>query len=297
MKKIVGILLLVVIIMMGCVTEEKEYKGTIVLMNNVDMQLTVRIDGSEYSVSANSSVDIKVELENSSDEEAFEVEYKISGREDYMQEYVILSEGSIETVIVNPGNTSYYTLESYQVDGNITGDFSGTYFDIDWYNNVTFEIPMLENEDSSFSLNYSGRFVFEENEFVNVEEGFDYTYNIYPNCGEIVIENQSSFYTIVEVYISPSTDTSWGLNDLEGTIYSNQSVTWKAEQGSWDIKFVDNEGTEYFVYEEDLYIEGSLIFALTDGKNDSTFTSEDRKVSNTTKYAGETAGGRLELVK
>ncbi|MFO7896966.1 MAG: hypothetical protein R6U84_08540, partial [Candidatus Cloacimonadales bacterium] len=298
MKKILGLLLLASLLMMGCVEEEKTYEGTVVVYNNVDSDIDVTVDGRTGIVGANSSRNFTVELENSSDEESFQVRYKISGRDEFMSQWVILSSGEQRVVDVNPGINSTMKIDYWSQIAGLQGYFAGNYFDIDYWGPITYTIDMLENETTDFSVNYYGRFVFEVDDYVAISENEDLVLNVYPDCGEIVVENTSNSFTITEVYISASSDTSWGTNDLAGTIGPGESVVWKADAGNWDIKLVDDWGDEFVAYENYLGIEETVTYTY-DGFRESRATGDTdaAKAENAANFAGERTAGRLEQVK
>ena len=54
-------------------------------------------------------------------------------------------------------------------------------------------------------------------------------------------------YTIYDVYVSPSTLESWGIDRLgeDRRLSPGKSVTLELEKGTYDIRIVDEDGDEY----------------------------------------------------
>jgi len=183
-------------------------------------------------------------------------------------------------------------------------DYLDVYVDNDYtllnileYVQYTFE-DIKEDDYVNVNVNYSGRFVFAEDYNVQIDADEDYNIEVVPNCGEIIVQNISSAFTITEVYISPSEDSQWGDNDLSGSIGAGYEVTWKAEPGFWDIKLVDNWGDEFVAYDNYLSVEGSITYQY-DGfrKNKATGDTNIAKAKNALNHAGEINGERLQQVK
>ena len=164
---------------------------------------------------------------------------------------------------------------------------------------VTYTIADIEEDDyENVNVSYSGRFVFDEDYSVQIDADETYTLDVFPNCGEIVVANLSNAFTITEVYLSPSSDTSWGNDDLAGTIAAGYNVTWKAEAGYWDIKLVDDYGDEFIALDNYLGTESTITYEYTGFRADkATGDTDAAKAKNAAKYAGERFGGRLEIVK
>ena len=221
MKKILGILIVAIILLAGCVDEsEKTYDSTLRINN----------------LSSNNELDVFVNDD-----------YTLLDALEYVQ----------------------YTFEDIEEDDYVTAN-----------------------------VNYSGRFVFEEDYTVQIDADEDYAIDVSPNCGEIIVQNLSNAFTITEVYISPSSDDEWGDDDLSGTIGAGNQVTWKAEAGLWDIKLVDNWGDEFVAYDNYLSVEGSITYQY-DGfrKNKATGDTNAAKAKNALRHAGEKYGERLQKVK
>jgi hypothetical protein len=107
----------------------------------------------------------------------------------------------------------------------------------------------ISNEDTKeIVVYYGGGYWFFYNYYVEVEiqAGETETITIIGDAGEIEVWNDSSSFVIMYVYLSPSSDETWGEDDLGlNTIGSGGSVVWKAESGFWDVKLVDNWGDEF----------------------------------------------------
>jgi hypothetical protein len=77
------------------------------------------------------------------------------------------------------------------------------------------------------------------------------TVTVNADSGAISVQNTSTTYSIVGVYISPSTDTTWGLNDLTGTIGPGQTYYFRVDPNpsgvNYDVKLVDNYGYSWSI--------------------------------------------------
>jgi len=101
--------------------------------------------------------------------------------------------------------------------------------------------------------------------------------NIYADAGAIQITNNSSF-TIIAVYLAPSSDPNWGENDLHGYIYPGETCSWRVCPGYWDIKVVDTRG--YYATSYDYYIGMGDVCSLTYGslcKNQENSPSKNKE--------------------
>lgn len=148
-------------------------------------------------------------------------------------------------------------------------------------------------EDKDVTVTYGGGEWFWEEEY-NVEKtikpGRTTSVEIIGDCGEIEIENLTSYTSIWYIYISPSSSSDWG-DDLLGTqiLYPGYSISWIATIGYWDIKFVDENGYAYTFMNELINPETTNTYTFTDFLNRS-LDSINKKIINSQKYSERTEG-------
>lgn len=95
-------------------------------------------------------------------------------------------------------------------------------------------------------VEYNGFTVFYGNTNINVVEDSYSRLDIHPDAGCIWINNISNSFIIEEVYLSPSSDPTWGENDLDFDIYPNEFYTWTcSSQMLWDLMVVDDWDDEF----------------------------------------------------
>jgi hypothetical protein len=110
------------------------------------------------------------------------------------------------------------------------------------------------SEDTEVTIDFNGNFVFANSITRNVYKGLVTTIDITADGGAIKVINDSTT-TITEVYLSPSDDTSWGENDLVGTITPNGEVLWTVTPGQWDIKLLDNAMGTFYLYDQTVTLD------------------------------------------
>ncbi len=124
---------------------------------------------------------------------------------------------------------------------------------------------IFNEEEKDVSVSGQGLYKFHFDGDYRVCPGKTKKLTIYADAGAICIANHST-RTIVSVYLSPSSDTDWGSDDLSGYIYSGEYYYWTATPGYWDIKVVDSGG--YYGTSSDNYIsiDNTTVFGYY-GKN------------------------------
>lgn len=142
-------------------------------------------------------------------------------------------------------------------------------------------------DDKSVTVDYGGGYWwwYDYTTTRKITPGSTSKIDIYTNAGEIIVWNESDDYTILEVYLSPSDDISWGSNDLMGTIEIGQWVSWYVTPGWWDLLVVDNCG-EFIIF--DIYIGlGDTYIYYFDGLKSGEDTAQ-MKLENAKKYTEQT---------
>ncbi len=120
---------------------------------------------------------------------------------------------------------------------------------------------ILGNDSRKVLVEYSGLYVFSGSARVTVTAGETRKFSVYSDGGAIRIYNDSSIFTIEEVYLEPSSNVQWGNDDLDGDIDPGESCTWTVTPGYWDVKVVDDWGDEFFSYNN--YIDYDELLSLS----------------------------------
>lgn len=111
----------------------------------------------------------------------------------------------------------------------------------------------LSPDESKFiQVDYGGGywFFYDYWQEVEIKPGKTKTIRIIGDAGEIEIWNDSAYYYIYYVYLSPSSDEYWGEDKLGADIISpGESVVWKVSVGDWDVRVTDDFGDEFTSYE------------------------------------------------
>jgi len=95
-------------------------------------------------------------------------------------------------------------------------------------------------------IEYNGYTLFAGEINITVVEDDYSRLDIYPDAGCFRINNTSTSFVIEEVYLSPSTETTWGTNDLMFYIDPGEFYTWTCTSDmEWDLKVVDDWEDEF----------------------------------------------------
>lgn len=132
-----------------------------------------------------------------------------------------------------------------KTNGWLNIDIDGDSYELDEYEyaSKTYELSdnIFSSEDKEVNVSGEGlvKWYFSDNYTVEADETEEV--NIYADAGAIRVWN-NSYYTIVSVYLSPSSDDYWGCDDLSGYLYPGYIHSWRVSPGYWDIKVVDEYG-------------------------------------------------------
>jgi hypothetical protein len=97
------------------------------------------------------------------------------------------------------------------------------------------------------NISYSGYHCFSANDVIFISEFFSTDFSIEPDAGAISLRNQANV-RINSVYITGTTNPTWGYDVLNDYLYFNEEAIWTVEFGSWDMRIVDENNIEYFAY-------------------------------------------------
>ena len=111
------------------------------------------------------------------------------------------------------------------------------------------------DEVKNIKIEYNGYTVFSADTTITLSAGDFKTFDINADGGCIKIINNSEYFNIVEVYISPIDSLYWGDDVLNGTIAPQDSVSWTCSPDIWDIKIVDDFGDSFTAMEQRIELD------------------------------------------
>lgn len=173
----------------------------------------------------------------------------------------------------------------FEVDnGDVYYLYTNEYYDFTW----DLSTSLFGDEEKDVTVTYGGGYWFWYDYEVKktVKPGSTAKVEIIGDAGEIAIWNNSNNFYVEEVYLSPSSDTTWGEDDLVGYIGPGETVTWKVSSGYWDIKLVDDYGDEFVSLDNYINPETTTTFEYTGFKKSSNSASQ--KKENSKKYKTKT---------
>jgi len=129
----------------------------------------------------------------------------------------------------------FYTLEAYESVSKS--------FDLDDY--------LFSTEEKEVKVWVEGLLKWDFSETYTIKPDKTKNVYIYADAGAIKVWN-NSYYSITSVYLSPSSDSYWGSDDLSGYLYYGYINSWRVTSGYWDIKVVDEYG--YYDTWYDIYV-------------------------------------------
>ena len=162
------------------------------------------------------------------------------------------------------------------------------------------DLPLFfEPESGSVSyefVTYNGFTKFSGEVFVPIEEDVITDLDLYPDACGIWVENKSYNDNITAVYISPSYETTWGNNDLDGILTPGTFAAWTCDGNmSWDVIIVSS-GEEYTFYDTYLDIDDILVIDYPDFRDNKVNDDSITKADNAAKYEAQNTNPRCEAV-
>jgi len=129
------------------------------------------------------------------------------------------------------------------------------------------------------SINYNGYTVFAGQTAITVIEDNYTRLDIYPDAGCIRINNTSASFYITEVYISPSSEPTWGANDLMNAIEPGYFFAWTVSPDtSWDVKVVDNYDDVFTIMGNYIEVDDVIIYDYDGFRELRTTTADQDKI-------------------
>ena len=184
----------------------------------------------------------------------------------------------------NSSEDVWYQLNSGTTEWLFPGDTDSYHWDL--------STSIFGEEDKKVTVTYGGGEWFWDNEYnVNktIKPGSTANVEIIGDCGEIMIINDTYETSIWYIYISPSSSSSWG-EDLLGNdiLYPGYYISWLVTIGLWDIKLIDENGYDYYFWEQQINPETLYEYSFTDAKRSSDPIG--KKITNSQKYTEKVEG-------
>lgn len=285
MKKIILPLVLIIFFLFGCSGE-----GYIKVANSTPAQILV---------SVNDEPDIVLASGDTSDVYTINIvkgtltSVSVEATGNWIGEYshsVTLANG--ETVLHNiTARLANLTIQNGSVDSAMLS--------IEKYQPLYFagndEVTAPFQVDASVDVEYAGRYMFLTKETKSWFPGNAYTYVLEPNACEIRLDNLHPNRAIYYVFLSQSTDESWGEDDLgDDILYPREAFLWKAEGDvKWDMRVEAGDphtDSSLFVYE---------FYDLTGSPSDATYIYEFPNIFTPVPIAkiAKTEGGQASYKK
>jgi hypothetical protein len=130
-------------------------------------------------------------------------------------------------------------------------------------------------------IDYNGYTLFAGVTGITVIEDSYSRLDIYPDGGCFWINNISGSFYITEVYLSPSSQSTWGDNDLAFDINPGESFAWTVSPDtSWDVKVVDNYDDEFTIMGNYYEADDLVIYDYTGFRESRTTTADQDKIAS-----------------
>jgi len=118
-------------------------------------------------------------------------------------------------------------------------------------------------EDTTVKVSYEGLYVYPDSTTRSVIVGLPTTVNILPDAGAVKIVNDTTF-VITEIYISAHDAPEWGENQIIDSLVVNQNRIWTMDEGAWDVKIVNAEGTPLYKMNQTVTVNETLSLDVSD---------------------------------
>jgi hypothetical protein len=104
-----------------------------------------------------------------------------------------------------------------------------------------FLLNLIQQESENVDVSWEGLFVFPDATEVEIEADDDITIDVNPTAGAIVIDNNASSASIIEVQFRLN-NGAWSGNLISGSIGPGQWAIWRVEPGTYNIYVLDDYG-------------------------------------------------------
>ncbi|MCF7918362.1 MAG: hypothetical protein K9N06_00430 [Candidatus Cloacimonetes bacterium] len=303
---------LIVLFIFACEEKDEEiiYSTIIQIVNFSDFGATVWIYNLGYTpitvnVSANSTLDVVIEdgdggLNVNGGRAIVEYAHQYLGYlvPDTYQTYVdLIPDITAQVQIDNTFGCLLVRNYSTNTQGEmwINIDYGASQVIAPWEDLVSFYDPWPYTQVTK-SVQYNGYTIFSGEIDVNIQEDDLIILELHPDACGIWVENHSAYDDIDGVYISPSSEPTWGSNDLNGLIQPGEWVAWVCEANmSWDIKVTD-QFYEYTFYDVYLVIDDIYTIIYDDSRLNLDPDSEKSKRENARNHEVTNTSPRCEMI-
>ncbi|MCF7911958.1 MAG: hypothetical protein K9M99_05485 [Candidatus Cloacimonetes bacterium] len=127
-----------------------------------------------------------------------------------------------------------------------------------------------------------------------IEDGYT-RLDLSPNAGCIWVNNNSLSYYITQVYMTPSSQSTWGDDVLPSTIGPDEFFAWSVTPNIlWDLKVVDNYGDEFPFTGLNVQTDDVYIYNYTGFREAKSLTADQDKIDNAKNYESTVSNPRCE---
>ena len=257
----------------SCKSTTKTDEGYLIVRNHTTGNATVHIgNGNSFTIQPNSSYTKTINTEHSTSFSIY-----------YTGDYI---DSGNDNITVTTDHTSTYDLYAdcarlkiyNNSDGELRISFANkasVYLDANSYD--TYKMYLPNGESGTVRFDYEGLYVLSDYRSFTLYSDELTATNINADAGAINIINDSS-YTIYHLYLSPSSQSSWGPDLLDVNLYSGNSALWTVAPGHWDIKLINDFGDAVFIYDEFISTNHTLNVTFLD-RNELIWQKLDKKQS------------------
>lgn len=259
MKKFKFLLIILVILIVACTPTDPDStdstRAVLVLNNNHNESLFYTIadggynDEVEYSLSANSSITMYWNNDNDvfleEDGDIIITYYLANGEGGVINHHLEIGVTNTYSFGTNYENFIVSNLTSGEVTILEIDDFPGEYY-IGANSDLGFNFDF--SYDTEIYLEYTGDHVFTGFDNIVIVPNYSSEYQIEADAGAFKIINSNPVVELSEIYIAPTSSSSWGPDQLAFNLAPGGWGLWTVDEGLWDIQVVDENGgvTEFF---------------------------------------------------
>jgi hypothetical protein len=266
-------ILLALILLTSCnwneSTNPPDYSGILRIYNNTNADIIVDIaviGATDRIIDANSSRDFSVDTgKGTTGSKSTSVTITSEG---------IYKRLGNDTVIVYTDDVTELDIDAdcgiLRITNNTNGPIS-VYWDSTPYNidanqsdTYTFDMPSVNNDNTTYTID--GQYVFEFDETTTITRNETFNYTVFADAGCFAVDNASG-YTITEIYISLSTSSIWGSDDLNTDLYPDDYVIFTLNPDLYDFKIVDSDGFATILYDVQISTDQTFTYNYYGKKN------------------------------
>lgn len=157
----------------------------------------------------------------------------------------------------------------------------------------TQQVSKFYTQDTNVHVEYDGLYIFRGYSDRYIQIGDVDIMSITSDGGAIQIINNSP-HTITNVYLALASSTTWGSDDLTGTIPPGGSTIWTTTPGVWDIRIVNNLSQEFYSYAHTVVMDQTNTLAFTEDKATTLSKKADLGIDSPTAIAEQKEQGLLK---